>query len=725
MIKHGLFLLLILFHTYSYEAFTTIESIQESRKTVKGKVVDKNQKPLEFVNVFIKGTMDGTTTTEDGYFEFQTSSSGEVVLIFSYVGYEPYNLITDIHNLNGITITLKSKQYDLNEVVVTAGNYMLKSASSIQEQNTIDLVTTAGSEGDLFKAIALLPGSQVAGTDGRLLIRGGESRETQTYIDGMHALSVYNASAGNTGGRSRYSPFLFEGVNFSMGGYSTEYSQSLSAVLPLYTKNKSKDTKIGVDVMNVSLGSGGTVAWKEGSSSFNFNLTDLGIYNKVFDPNTRMEWNKPYRHLSAENQLRFEFGKDAYLKTYMTYDKVNFDLNQTKPFTSETRGLKMDEDNIYLNSTFNKKFKSSLKYFIGIAYSFNSQTIDNAIIINDRVKDKKQELHLKTKMGKRLTNLYRLDVGVESYIKQSNLEYNDTLNNKLKINRNITGIYLSNDFNITDALFLNLSTRLEHSSTNQSYALLPRIALSYQLKKWNFSGILGVYQQSAEDTKLMRNKNLLEEKNTQMTLNLYYQNDSKLIRVEGYSKKYSKLGTIEKGIINSHGQGYSRGIDLYFSDTKLYKYWEYMLAYSFNDTKKRYDSYQEKITPSYVTRHNASLVLKYSNFNLRSIISISTKVASGRPYHNPNKTGIMNSHTPIYNSVDISYTFLAHRNLIIYASLSNILNRKNIYGYNYSTRTNEIGQYERLPIQLQQNQTFYIGFFINIGKNIAYEPSHF
>ena len=328
-------------------------------------------------------------------------------------------------------------------------------------------------------------------------------------------------------------------------------------------------------------------------------------------------------------------------------------------------------------------------------------------------------------MGKRLTNLYRLDVGVESYIKQSNLEYNDTLNNKLKINRNITGIYLSNDFNITDALFLNLSTRLEHSSTNQSYALLPRIALSYQLKKWNFSGILGVYQQSAEDTKLMRNKNLLEEKNTQMTLNLYYQNDSKLIRVEGYSKKYSKLGTIEKGIINSHGQGYSRGIDLYFSDTKLYKYWEYMLAYSFNDTKKRYDSYQEKITPSYVTRHNASLVLKYSNFNLRSIISISTKVASGRPYHNPNKTGIMNSHTPIYNSVDISYTFLAHRNLIIYASLSNILNRKNIYGYNYSTRTNEIGQYERLPIQLQQNQTFYIGFFINIGKNIAYEPSHF
>lgn len=122
----------------------------------------------------------------------------------------------------------------------------------------MDLVTTAGSEGDLYKSISLLPGTQVAGADGRLLVRGGSSRESQTYIDDMYVLSPYTATSDNVPSRGRYSPFHFDGISFSMGGYSPEYSQSLSSVLPLYTKDENPVSKIGASIMNVGPGGGGT-----------------------------------------------------------------------------------------------------------------------------------------------------------------------------------------------------------------------------------------------------------------------------------------------------------------------------------------------------------------------------------------------------------------------------------------------------------------------------------
>ena len=47
----------------------------------------------------------------------------------------------------------------------------------------------------------------------QLLVRGGSSDETQTYIDGMHVLNPYTATGINSPARGRYSTFMFSGVN--------------------------------------------------------------------------------------------------------------------------------------------------------------------------------------------------------------------------------------------------------------------------------------------------------------------------------------------------------------------------------------------------------------------------------------------------------------------------------------------------------------------------------
>ena len=713
--KISLTFMLVIFHV----------SVMAQNKLIIGKVIDSKNNPVGYANIYIENSLDGTSSSENGEFKFVTSKSGIVKLVVSMMGYEIYMLEDDVSKMQNLTVILKENVLPLDEVVIQVGTFVLKGTSSIDKKESIDVATTAGSEGDLYKAISLLPGAQVTGTDGHLLIRGGSSTESQTYIDDMHVLSPYGASAPNYQARSRYSPFFFSGINFSMGGFSPEYSQSLSSVLPLYTRDESKDSKVGVNLMNMSIGGGGTQAWNKASLSLNFDYGNLNWYNKMFYPSQNKIWNKAVQFYSLQKQFRYRPKESMYFKTYYTYNKTTFNRNQTPAF-SNMHKLDFDESNLYLNTTFRNKGKSGFNYFAGVAYAWNGRTILGAKIGNDKLKEIESELHLKTKGTKRFSNLYKLEIGAESFIKNYKLNYESTYKANPELDHNISGLYLSNDFNITRTLLLNASLRGEYTSLNEEFTLLPRLSISSKLGDFVLSGVVGRYQQLSDKKYLVYNKKLSNERNWQYQMGLYYQKNYKIFRVEAYYKDYETLPLKENDLFQSTGYGYSRGIDLFFNDQLFLDHWDYVVSYTFNDSKRKYLNYSYKVQPDYVTKHNASISIRYTNLTtLRSIIAISNRVASGRPYNNPNEKKIMNGRTSVFHTIDISWTFLAHKNLIIYASVSNIFNRKNIYGYDYSTQPNNFGVYDCKPILLEQPQSFYIGFFLTLGKNVAYEATHF
>lgn len=692
---------------------------------VAGVVTDEKNAPVPFVNVFIEGSMDGASTDENGVFSFTTGLRGEVVLVASYLGYQPWRLKGDAGTFNSVEIRLRPCPREIEEVVVTAGNYMLKSSSTLQSNNAVDLVTAGGSEGDLYRALATMPGTQASGIDGRLLVRGGDSRESQTYIDGMHLLSPYTATTQTSGARGRYSPFLFDGINFSTGGYSPEYSQSLSGILPLTTKDESPQTKWGASLMNVCTGTGGTKAWEKGSASFNFDYTDINWDNTLIRHDQKKHWTKPYRDYAGQNQLRFNLGKNTYLKTYAAYSKTLFIHNEETPFSNMPRQFDYDEDNLYLNSTFKTRFKNDIQLFTGAAYSWNRKEMEEARAADDHLKQDEKEWHLKAKASKRFGNIYKLEIGAESFLKEYGISYRYTSVYKGNLNYHITGVHLSNDFFLTEKLFVNLSSRLEYTSMDKKKALLPRLALNYEWKGLTLSGVVGKYQQLTDNDYLLYNKTLPAEENIQYMLGFYFRDKTRIYRLELYHKKYDNLPVITNGRYGSGGYGYSRGVDIFLNERQFLRHWEYMAAYSFNDSKRKYLDYPVKAAPAFTSRHNASLTLKYTNMAIKSIISLTNRFASGKPYHNPNREGFMNARTPAYNTLDIGWTWLAHKRLIVYASYSNLLNRTNVYGYHYASAPGSNGLYDRRPVVPDQKQTFYIGLFLTIGKNVAYEASNF
>jgi len=704
--------------------FSGLVTCFAQQRIIKGTVLDEHSAPMEQANIFIKGTTEGTSSDEKGNFSFTTTQKEEFVLCVLMLGYTEFTVAISGEQTAPLLIKMKPNNVTLNDVVVIAGNYQLKGNSQWKGMSAVDLVTSGGSSGDLYRCLQSLPGTQIAAESGKMFVRGGDSRESQTYIDQMHVLSPYTTTSNNEPVRGRYSPFMFEGINFSTGGYSSEYAQGLSSVLPLTTKSSSPVDKTGFNPSSVGLAGGGTKAFTKGSISMNLSYENLGLYNKIYPD--RLTWIKPYQLISGGTQLRFNPDENTVYKTYIGYDRTSFIQQMTSLQDNSERKFDLKEDNFYVNSTFQKETDSGRNYFAGAAFSFRKENIDGAIKSDDSFSDSEWELHLKTKTSRRMLSFLKLHVGAETFIHHYQTSYADsTSSQKGNINHSISALFATADINLTRNLNAEVSSRAEYTDINNSWNYNPRLALSYNLKGIHFSGIVGKYTQLPENKYLVRNSELLAENCIHYIGGIYHENNHKIYRVEAYYKRYNDLAREDADALESDGHGYSKGVDLFFNDQSLFKNMEYMLSYSFNLSKRKYAEYTELTVPQFWTKHNATLSLKYTVTALKSIIGITNRFASGRPYTDPTKAGVMNSTTSCYNSLDLSYTFLANKKLIIYASATNLLGRNNIYNYTYTKQTNSPGGYKSSPVIGSSDHFFYIGFFFTLSGKTAYDVSNF
>ena len=110
----------------------------------------------------------------------------------SFVGYGNYEDTIELTS-GAMTINVELKELfnELNAVVITAGAF----EASDEKKNTIlkplDIVTTAGADGDIYGALETLPGASKVGNDDGLYVRGGSDYETKTVIDGMTVNNPY------------------------------------------------------------------------------------------------------------------------------------------------------------------------------------------------------------------------------------------------------------------------------------------------------------------------------------------------------------------------------------------------------------------------------------------------------------------------------------------------------------------------------------------------------
>ena len=695
--------------------------VLQAQTKISGTVSDEKGRPVAAANIFIDGTYDGATTAEDGTFSFETTEAGAQVLVITFLTMEDLRVNIVVEEYQPKTFTMKDNVNTLDAVIISAGTFSAGDNSKINALKPLDIVTTAGAAGDIVGALNTLPGTQTVGESGRLFVRGGESDETQTFVDGIRVAQPYGATANNIPTRGRFSPFLFSGMTFSTGGYSAEFGEALSSVLLLNTIEEPIQEQTDIALMTVGLGLGNTQKWDKSSLSFNAAYTDLAPYQWAVPQN--VDWNKPYRSLAGETVYRYKF-ESGMLKVYAAFDYATFDLNQkdiNRP--GDPTRVDMANDNFYTNASYKGMFGTQWTIHTGVAYGYSHNGIN---LGPDEVTNGEHSSHMKLKLGKKFSNRIRLTFGGDYFITDFNEDYSqpDGFTFNIGYNNSIAAGYAEADFTFTRNFALKAGVRTSHSSLLREGTFEPRAALAYKVSnKSQFSLAYGDFYQTPKADYVKYFRDFEYEKTAHYIFNYMYNTDGRTFRAELYHKEYDNLVKYDTPAVqynsqfNNNGSGYARGLDLFWRDSKSIKFLDYWVSYSYIDSKRDYRNYETSVTPGYIAKHNFSVVTKYFITDLRSQLGITHTFNSGRPYDNPNETAFMNSKTKSYNNLSLSWAYLVSDQKILYLSVSNVLGTDNIFGYNYANNPGAEGMYARQAVRQAADRFIFVGFFWTISDD--------
>jgi hypothetical protein len=690
-----------------------------SQSTLSGKVVDEKGIAVPGANIFIEGTYDGTTSDENGNFSFTTTTTGNQTLLVTFLVSETTKITVDVAHFQNKTIKLKDNVNALDAVVITAGNLDSGDKARVSVLKPLDIVTTAGSAGNIIAALQTLPGTQSVGEDGRLFVRGGEADETQTYVDGIRVAQPYGATTDNLPTRGRFSPFLFSGISFSTGGYSAEYGEALSSVLLLNTQDDPDQNKTHISLMTVGLGLSNTQKWKKSSLSVNASYIDLAPY-QVAVPQ-RVDWNKPFQSLSGETVYRYHFNSGI-LKVYAAFDASRFDINQESMNAPEKVRVDLNNNNFYLNTSYKGNFGNNWQITTGLSYGYGQNKIG---IDLDNVKNAENASHLKLKLRKSFSDRVKLSFGADYFSTQFNEGFKENSGSSFNsgYHSNVAAVYTEADVFFSKKFAAKVGVRASHNDLLKEGTVSPRVSLAYKVaKNSQFSLAYGDFAQAPKQEYLKYSNQLESEKASHYILNYQYNKEGKTFRAETYYKDYGSLVKYDSSTpmynsnFNNNGSGYAKGLDLFWRDGKSIKNLEYWVSYSYIDTERDYRNFPTAVTPHFVADQSLSLVTKYWINDWKSQVGFTNSFSTGRPYNNPNETQFMNGKTKAYNSLSFNWAYLLTTQKILYFSVSNVLGTQNVYGYEYANAPTN-GVYNRREITPTADRFFFVGFFWTISND--------
>lgn len=230
---------------------------------IHGKIIDPENKPMEFVTVRIGGTAIGGMSGLDGGYSLTTHYSDTIKVIFTCIGYkEVERKIIDPQQDVTLNITLHPTSKELTEVEVTD---FKKQTSQMQ---TIDgkagrLMPNA-SGGGVEAMITTLAGVNSSDEmSSQYSVRGGTFDENSVYINGIEVYRPQLVSSGQQEGLSIINPDMVDKIGFSTGGFSAEYADKMSSVLDItYREPEALEGSLSLSLM------GGSLAFGQHSGKF-------------------------------------------------------------------------------------------------------------------------------------------------------------------------------------------------------------------------------------------------------------------------------------------------------------------------------------------------------------------------------------------------------------------------------------------------------------------------
>lgn len=303
--------------------FLALSTSYAQNAQIKGIILDKNNNPVEGVNVNYSD--QGTTTNESGFYILTIPANQKITLVFTHISLKKSILKVELkpnedyeHNFQ-----MSDSEEQLGEVVLTAGNR--KRVEGIVTIEPAAIRKIPGANAGVENILKSLPGVNSNNElSTQYAVRGGNYDENLVYVNEIEVYRPFLIRSGQQEGLSFTNTDMVQNVDFSAGGFQAKYGDKLSSVLDItYRIPKrfgaameasflggsitvdavSKDRKwtnvTGVRYRNNSL----LVNSQDTESNYKPVFADLQAYF-TFTPNTK--WQLSFLGNISENQYNYE-----------------------------------------------------------------------------------------------------------------------------------------------------------------------------------------------------------------------------------------------------------------------------------------------------------------------------------------------------------------------------------------------------------------------------------
>ena len=440
----------------------------QNKYTLSGYIKDAaTGEDLIGANVYVKAdVIVGTATNVYGFFSM-TLPEGTYEVVFSYIGYENQVQTVALNSDQRINISLKQGEV-LQEVVIEDE----RSDANVQstDMGTVELnieqiktIPVLFGEVDILKTIQLLPGVGGAGEGNTgFYVRGGGPDQNLILLD---EAVVYNTGH-LFGFFSVFNSDAIKNVTLIKGGMPAQYGGRLSSVVDVQMKegnNKEYQAEGGIGLIASRLTLQGPIVKDKSSFIISARRTYIDALVTPFLKGTDFEGNGYYFYdLNTKMNYKFNDKNRIFLSGYFGQDIFNYSapdnsLNVTVPWgnaTGTARWNHLFSDQLFMNVS---------AIYNSFDFSVESQFQDFNFNLFSGVRDWNGKVDFVYYPGSNHAIKFGANYIFHNFTPYSaqgsfdDVEFStDTLSNKYA---HESGIYIQDEFDITDRLKVNIGLR--------------------------------------------------------------------------------------------------------------------------------------------------------------------------------------------------------------------------------------------------------------------------
>jgi len=694
----------------------------QNQIVVAGKITAQSGAALTYVNVYFIDNLEGTMSNEEGVFSITTRTSGRRILRIAHIGYEQQDLMVNVSSdtMPDIIVSLVKTFMEMDPVTVSASSFTMADEEG-QTLTSLDVVTTAGAAADIFRAVQTFPGVNQVDEGAGMYVRGGDVSETTVILDQATISHPYKYESDTGGYFGMINPFLLSGTYFSTGGFSAKYGNVLSGVLAMESLDlpSRSSVTIGAGLAALSLGGAWLIRPDKLGIQCSGNYSDTQYLFAVNGGEERFE--KLPISWDGNISAVWKYSRLGQLKFfhYTNVDEIGVHVNSPVYDGTMSSDNNSQLTNIQWRHLFGKgilvKSSVSLNQFgQGLTLGNLRKDLDDSMW--------KWRSDVSIPLGRKLKLNTGLIVDDLKTVLSATfpIDPNDlrpgaaTESFSVNYDTHHYGFYAEGEINWSRRLFTVAGLRGDILDTPRQRIIDPRFSVNYRLSDNQFlnvaTGIYHQYPNAQYRDEWVGNPGLGAMRAVHAILGYEYKSEITDLKAEVYRKDYDQL-VLEDSDENysNDGYGYAYGADFFLKGTlPIVSGW---VSYSYLQSKRKELDHLKLVPTDYDINHNITAVLK-TPFGMTNNVSLTYRYTTGKPY-TPAMNEWNSSRLPAMQRLDLSFSrlFQIRTNglLVIYAAVSNLLDRTNIYGYIYSPDYSE-----RTELKSTHGRNLYFGFSINI-----------